>query len=152
MRPRLFDYVFRSHWWLIALVCLVCLYVILGIVSVSRISTGFIARSSEADPIIEAVYLQYYETGKWPQSLETLGPPGTEMNSGEWQYVWQSDADDTPPLLSIRGPLHMRLSYSFRQGGEIGSPGGWKVTCEGDPWRWTFHERIPIRPIKKARP
>lgn len=107
--------------------------------------TGYLARATEVDPIIEAVYLKYFETGKWPENLEALGRPDLAIPPDGWEYDFLDQQD--PPVLHHRhGPLHMSLEYTFRKDGNPQSPGGWQVTCEGDRGRHSIQERIPSRP------
>ncbi len=114
-----------------------------------QVSTGFLARAAEADPIIEAVYLSDFETGKWPENLESLGRPEFANPPQGWRYLFYEALE--PPILDNRhGPLHMSLVYQFRKAGNPNSPGGWRATCEGTPVQHTFEERIPPRPPQKA--
>lgn len=135
---------------LIAALILVVGYIGAQFFAFHQASTGFLARAAEADPIIEAVYLSYFETGKWPENLESLGRPELANPPHGWRYLFYEALE--PPVLDNRhGPLHMSLVYRFREDGNPHSPGGWRATCEGTPVRHTFEERIPVRPALQAK-
>lgn len=132
----------------IAIACLIPVALIVTpVVSYHRVMTGFLAQHAEADPLIEAIYLHYFATGKWPKTLQALGRPEMSDAPPEWRYRFQCEEPTDPPILDNRGPLHMWLVYTFRENGLPQSPGGWKATCEGTPVRYPFVERIPIKPI-----
>lgn len=114
---------------------------------VLRVQGEFLARTAEVEPLIEAVYLKYFESGKWPENLPPLTQAEESTLPEGWRY-YSTDPNE-PPLLDIRGPLHMRLEYAFRKDANLHSSGGWRATCEGSPVRHAFSEQIPMRPVRK---
>lgn len=119
-------------------------------VSFYHAMTGFLARATEVDPIIEVVYLKYFETGNWPENLDALQRPDLAVPPDGWRYHFPDPQE--PPVLDFRnGPVHMRLKYTFRKDGNPQSPGGWQATCEGSAVRHTIQERIPTRPALQPK-
>jgi hypothetical protein len=122
------------------------LFVLSNIINIMRMPSAFINRAGEMDHVIEYVYLEYYETGKWPRNLESLGIADWHGTDDEWRYFASPDFDEELPELRISGPLHMKLFYNFRRDGNLHSPGGWQVRMEGDRIRHSIPERIPPKP------
>jgi hypothetical protein len=111
-----------------------------------RVSSQFLTRPAEAKPLIEALYLRHYDTGDWPDDLHALPPAIVTSVPPDWQYLKVDDGDRVYPVLRLRGPLHMRLEYAFREGGDLRAPGGWTAKGEGDRLEASFPEPITPRP------
>lgn len=112
-------------------------------VAIARMPGEFIHRAGEVDPLIDSVYLSYYDAGAWPETLTPREQAMLTHPNGDWQYVYHGNDPDTPPELYLTGPLHMRLRYTFRKQADLNSTGGWKVSCEGDELRHSIREAIP---------
>lgn len=143
-----------APWWIgvaCALIVIAC-----GVASVwhyfaqiSGLANRFIARHAEAGPIIEAIYQYRFDKGKWPADLQSLPPKVQDTITVEWQYSRLSEDPAEPPMLMLRGPLHMKLIYQFRKDGALNSPGGWEASSEGSSWPGNFTERVPARPAER---
>ena len=109
----------------------------------------FLSRTSEVDKTIQDTYLYYYKNAAWPKSTEALEHASGTSLPAEWEYMLVGVDDFTAhPVLRIRGPMHLKLQYEFRDGGLLTAPGGWSARCEGDRLKVTSTERIPERPSR----
>jgi hypothetical protein len=91
------------------------------------------ARHEEATPAIRFVYAHFSKHGQWPLESELVAA-GYPLGEPQWQYT--SDLGKSGPLLWLRGPYHMAITYHFKPTDSAGTSDAWELSVEGSKSRF----------------